>query len=140
MHASPVVRAAVQELAVSAVHCSSGRAVQDADGRWTAAGDPMEVALDVLARRLGLDSAALEVAAPRERLLPFDPRRRRESVVAGGLLHVKGAVEQVLPRCTGEVRSATEVRVRMAPWPSKPRRYGGKLTRWNVLPMTLGIP
>src|SRR6516162_7104152 len=26
-----------------------------------------------------------------------------------------------LPRCTGEVRSATDVKVRMAPFPSKPR-------------------
>ena len=28
-----------------------------------------------------------------------------------------------LPRSTGEVRSATEVSVRMLPWPSRPRRY-----------------
>ena len=28
-----------------------------------------------------------------------------------------------LPRCTGEVRSATEVSIRMLPWPSRPRRF-----------------
>ncbi len=28
-----------------------------------------------------------------------------------------------LPRCTGEVRSATDVCIRMLPWPSRPRRY-----------------
>lgn len=99
VQATPPVLDAVEQLARSAVHCSVGRAVQGPDGRWTARGDPMEVALDVLARRLGLDVPALERDAPREHLLPFDPRRRRESVVAGGLLHVKGAAEQLLPLC-----------------------------------------
>ena len=32
-----------------------------------------------------------------------------------------------LPRSTGEVRSATEVSVRMLPWPSRPRRYAGSV-------------
>ena len=44
-----------------------------------------------------------------------------------------------LPRCTGEVRSATEVSVRMLPWPSRPRRYGGSVTRWNALPVMFGM-
>jgi len=33
------------------------------------------------------------------RIFPFDPRRRRMSVVAGPSLHVKGAPDSVLPRC-----------------------------------------
>jgi len=97
--AAPDVLAAVAGLACSAVLCSSGRAVRHPDGSWRPQGDPMEVALHVLALRAGLDVEALERSAPRQRHLPFDPRRRRESVVACGSLHVKGAPDAVLPRC-----------------------------------------
>ena len=38
-----------------------------------------------------------------------------------------------LPRCTGEVRSATEVIIRMLPWVRMPRRVGG-----SVHPAELG--
>ena len=44
-----------------------------------------------------------------------------------------------LPRCTGEVRSATEVIIRMLPWVRMPRRVGGSGTRRNSVPVTLGI-
>lgn len=60
-------------------------------GDWQAHGDPMEVAIDVFARRLGLASdhdRELEVTRAR---FPFDPRRRRMSVVVGDDLFVKGA-------------------------------------------------
>jgi magnesium-transporting ATPase (P-type) len=100
MHIPPAARRAVELLADSAVRCSGGRAVQSSDGSWTAQGDPTEVALHVLALRLGRDVDAAERAAPRTWRIPFDPRRRRESAVAGGVLHVKGAPDSVLPRCT----------------------------------------
>ena len=45
-----------------------------------------------------------------------------------------------LPRCTGEVRSATEVSSKMLPWPRMPRRSSGTGTRRNSCPMTLGSP
>jgi magnesium-transporting ATPase (P-type) len=61
----PQARAAVAELALAAVRCSSGRIAQDDDGRWVARGDPMEAALDALARRVGVDEAA-DVPAQRE--------------------------------------------------------------------------
>ena len=34
------------------------------EGRWIARGDPMEAALDVLARRLGIDVEADEASVP----------------------------------------------------------------------------
>lgn len=58
----------------------------------------MEVALDVLARRLDVDVDALR-AVPPDRVFPFDPRRRRMSVVRDGWILVKGAPDAVLPRC-----------------------------------------
>ncbi|MGY1616186.1 cation-translocating P-type ATPase [Geodermatophilus sp. SYSU D00691] len=89
--------AAARALARTAVLCSTGHARED-DGTWVAVGDPMEAALDALARRLGETGAA--TGAPEAgRRFPFDPRRRRMSVWTAGELSVKGAPDTVLPRC-----------------------------------------
>jgi magnesium-transporting ATPase (P-type) len=95
--AGPVV-GAVAELARAAGRASTGRAIVS-DGTWIARGDPMEAALDVLARRCGVDLAADEARSPEARRLPFDPVRRRMSLVVGGELLLKGAADSVLPRC-----------------------------------------
>lgn len=87
---------AVRDVAVAAARCSTGRMVRSGE-RWTAHGDPMEVALHVLALRTGVDVDAAEAAAPLRRRLPFDSRRRRMSVVAGDHVYVKGAPDSVLP-------------------------------------------
>ncbi|MEV4800359.1 cation-transporting P-type ATPase [Nonomuraea sp. NPDC049421] len=71
-------------------------------------GDPMEVALHVEALRLGAE-ADDEVTAR----FPFDPLRRRASVVAGGRLHLKGAPDTVLPLCR-EVPGVQESLARMS--------------------------
>ncbi|HEU4450634.1 MAG TPA: cation-transporting P-type ATPase [Gaiellaceae bacterium] len=105
---SPAALAAVREAALAAVRCSTGQAVLR-DGRWQAEGDPMEAALDVLARRLGVDAAADRRAVPDRRRFPFDPRRRRMSVVAGERVAVKGAPDTVLPRCRNRARAESEV-------------------------------
>lgn len=95
----PASRAAAELAARAVVACSTGYALER-DGAWTTQGDPMEVALDVLARRLGIDTDAVrEVVA--DRIFPFDPRRRRMSVVREGWVLVKGAPDAVLPRCLG---------------------------------------
>ena len=91
-------REALVGLARAAARCSTGRAVKE-EGGWVARGNPMEAALDVFARRLGVDVPADEREAPTGRRFPFDPRRRRMSVVVGDRLLVKGAPESVLPRC-----------------------------------------
>ena len=59
----------------------------------------MEVALHVLALRAGVEFEQDESARPTGRRLPFDPRRRRMSVIVDGWLLVKGAPDAVLPRC-----------------------------------------
>jgi calcium-translocating P-type ATPase len=89
-----------RRVAVAARRCSTGRAAEH-DGRWVAVGDPMDVAADVLARRLGCADGPPAIGETGTRRFPFDPRRRRMSVWAGGVLVVKGAPEHVLPRCTG---------------------------------------
>ena len=100
---SDAAMTAVRALALAGVRCSSGRVVRDAD-RWIAQGDPMEAALDALARRVSGDGAG--TISPPTRRFPFDARRRRMSVVVDGTLYVKGAPDAVLPRCAGETSAA----------------------------------
>ena len=73
---------------------------------WTVTGDPTEAALLVLARKAGVDPAALRVAAPREAELPFDAdsklmatRHRRPH--APRQVMIKGAPEAVWRLCEG---------------------------------------
>ncbi|HET7278982.1 MAG TPA: cation-transporting P-type ATPase [Dermatophilaceae bacterium] len=90
--------AATGALARSAALCVHGTTVLD-QGRWRPKGDPMEVALEVLARRCGMsDTGAGGHLA--ERFFPFDPVLRRSAARLGGQLHVLGAPDGVLPLCT----------------------------------------
>ena len=90
-------RAAVERAAIDARLCSNGRAV-DEEGTWVAHGDPMEAAIDALVKRLGADARLDGIDEPSHRF-PFDPRRRRMSVVVNGLVVVKGAPDTVLQHC-----------------------------------------
>ena len=56
-------------------------------------------ALDAFARRLGVDTDADRRQHPAALRFPFDPRRRRMSVVVDGSVVVKGAPDAVLPLC-----------------------------------------
>ncbi|MCA2189693.1 cation-translocating P-type ATPase [Nonomuraea cavernae] len=91
------------EVMRTAVLSSTGRM---SDGKPV--GDPMEVALHVEAVRLGADLEG-EVTAR----YPFDPARRRASVLVDGRLHLKGAPDAVLPLC-GAVAGAEDVLARMS--------------------------
>ncbi|GAA3465309.1 cation-transporting P-type ATPase [Saccharothrix longispora] len=94
---APDALTAVRTLAVSALRCTPTAHVDHRDGRWLPVGDPMEVALHVLAARAGVESA---VGGGLRH--PFDPRRRRSSVVDGDGVHVMGAPDSVLPLCAPE--------------------------------------
>lgn len=102
--------APVAALAEAAVRCSDGYAERIA-GVWRPHGDPMEAALDVLARRLGLDTDRLRADGTRAHF-PFDPRRRMMSVLVGSDVLVKGAPDALLPRCI-DCDSAAQVVERM---------------------------
>ena len=96
------------ETALAALAASQGRAELH-EGQWRASGDPMEAAIDVLARRL--TGTAGDGRAPSRRL-PFDPIRRRESAIVGQDLYCKGAPEAVLPLC-GPVSGPAEEQVHL---------------------------
>jgi magnesium-transporting ATPase (P-type) len=94
----PAGRPAMERLARAAARCSAGH-LQAVNGAWRAHGDPMEVALDVFARRIGIDTDEDRDHRPPRARFPFDPRRRRMSVVVDDLVLVKGAPDAVLPLC-----------------------------------------
>ncbi|WP_199433719.1 cation-translocating P-type ATPase [Qaidamihabitans albus] len=102
------VRAATR-LADSAARCSpDARAVQRHD-RWHPVGDPMEVALHVLAARAGARAAPVPSAR-----YPFDPHRRRSSVVDADGVHVTGAPDSVLRLCAHARTDAAEAAMVMS--------------------------
>jgi calcium-translocating P-type ATPase len=96
---------ALLAVARAGTRCSAGRAVER-EGRWVAIGDPMEAALYAFARRLGFDPGRDEEESPVLQRFPFDPERRRASVVAGDWLYLKGAPDAVLPRCSPVLQTA----------------------------------
>lgn len=95
---SPEAQIAARTLALAAERCSTGYA-EEVDGQWRAHGDPMEAALDTLARRLGVDTVEDRRTGPAELRFPFDPRLRRMAVVLADEIVVKGAPDAVLPLC-----------------------------------------
>ena len=102
----------IRALAQAAVGCSDGYALER-EGRWIAHGDPMEAALDVLARRCGLDTDAIRTRV--QARFPFDPHRMRMSAFTSGLVVVKGAVDSVLACCTSQ-EQATQVKSFVDAW------------------------
>ena len=95
---SDEARSAAADLALAALGCSTGH-VRRKDDVWGPIGDPMEVALHVLAWRLCGADPAPGLIPTITRRIPFDPRRRRTSAVVGNRLALKGAPEVVLPLC-----------------------------------------
>jgi calcium-translocating P-type ATPase len=106
--ADDLAKFALQALALAAARCSTGRAVYR-DGAWSAVGDPMEAAIDVFARRLQVDAEEEARRNPTLARFPFDPQRRRMSIVAGENLYVKGAPEALLPLCRNVDGAAARV-------------------------------
>lgn len=95
-------------LALAAVRCSTGYA-EHVGGAWRAHGDPMEAAIDALARRLGIDTDTDRRDTHSELRFPFDPRLRRMAVVLADEVIVKGAPDAVLALCGDDPAAHAEV-------------------------------
>lgn len=96
----------LQELARAAVLCNEGHLASSGAGGWTHRGDPTDVALLVMAHKLGWTrEAALDAHAPVQEI-PFEPERKYSASVhhagGGALMVVKGAPERVLEMCSFE--------------------------------------
>src|SRR5690606_17216238 len=96
-----------QMLLLTALLCNDSRLRQH-NGRWIAAGDPMEGALLSLAARGGLNREELVQRCPRLDEIPFDAEYRYMAALhrnpdGGAMLLVKGAPERILDMCTEQV-------------------------------------
>ncbi|WP_436498388.1 cation-translocating P-type ATPase [Actinokineospora sp. HUAS TT18] len=101
--------AALPSVADSAARCAPDAHAVNRSGRWHPVGDPMEVALRVLAERAGRASPPVPTARH-----AFDPRRRRSSVVDADGVHVVGAPDSVFPRCAAVSHAAEEALDRLS--------------------------
>jgi calcium-translocating P-type ATPase len=104
---SPEAISAASVLAVTALTAGIGRIAFE-DQQWCAAGDPMEAAIDALARRLTGSGPTPIEHEPVVRRFAFDSTRRRESVLTPTTLMVKGAPDAVLPRCVDVDQDLTD--------------------------------
>jgi Ca2+-transporting ATPase len=78
-------------------------------------GDPTELAILAAARDRGVARATIEAERPRRAVTPFDPERRRMSILrADGVLYVKGALESVEPLSAGGAAGAAAAGATMA--------------------------
>jgi magnesium-transporting ATPase (P-type) len=87
------------DLVGAAAACVTGRVVRHGD-RWASDGDPMEAAVDCLARRAQRDPrTGAWTRGPVASRRPFTQERLMSSAVAAGRLLVLGAPEAVFARC-----------------------------------------
>lgn len=74
-------------------------------------GDPTELALLDLAKRVGVEKEALEKDWPRTGEKPFDSERKMMTTLHGGIAYTKGAPDEVLKRCTRQLTENGVVRL-----------------------------
>ncbi len=100
----PARDARLRELLDALVLCNDAQLQGPADEepRWTAIGDPTEVALLTLAIKGGVVPADLRARQPRRAELPFDPSAKLMATqhdAGGARVVLKGAPEEVLELC-----------------------------------------
>ncbi|MFE8072511.1 HAD-IC family P-type ATPase [Marinobacteraceae bacterium S3BR75-40.1] len=98
-----VERHALQEMGRIAALCNDAH-LQEKEGHWSVQGDPMEGALLVLARKLGLLESQEQQHWTRTDAIPFDPNHRFMATLnhnheGGAAIFIKGAPEAVLDLC-----------------------------------------
>jgi Ca2+-transporting ATPase len=96
-------RRAVDELLTASLLCNHA-VLKHTEGGWRVLGDPTEGALVVAASKAGLSREHLEAAHPVVAELPFDPERKRMSVICRDadavIVFAKGAPDVLIPRCS----------------------------------------
>jgi Ca2+-transporting ATPase len=104
---------ALRECLLAGLTCNDA-ALQEQAGRWSVAGDPTEGALLVVAEKAGLRRQCVEQELPRLDTVPFESRYQYMATLhtlpghAAHVIYVKGAVEAILPRCTGMLAARGE--------------------------------
>lgn len=93
---------ALVELALTAALCNEGD-LHQRDGGWVWRGDPTDVALLSMARKVGVVREEAVARNPEHRRIPFEPERRFAASfhldATGVRVFVKGAPERVIDMC-----------------------------------------
>ncbi len=100
---APAESRALRECLLAGVLCNDSRLVSH-DRKWSAIGDPTEVALIVAGAKAGLDHDRISAGWPRLDTIPFESERRFMATLHGDdgdgrVVYLKGASEAVLERC-----------------------------------------
>ncbi len=102
-------QAALLERLVRAAVLANEAHIAHRDGQWVAHGDAVDVALLVLARKVGRSREEMLESCPELDALPFESERMYAAslnrVQGRPMVFVKGAVEKVLPMCRYMARS-----------------------------------
>ena len=97
---------ALRECLLAGALCNDA-SLRDEGGHWKITGDPTEAALLVAARKGGLDEHTLNSLFPRRDELPFNADRQFMATAhdsdGAGVIYIKGALERLLPLCTGQL-------------------------------------
>lgn len=93
----------LMDMALGALLCNDAD-LSEADGIWTASGDPMEGALVTFACKAGLDPQTTRAANPQTDAIPFDAVHRFMATLhhdhtGRATTHVKGAPERIVGMC-----------------------------------------
>ncbi len=106
------VAAALRECLVGGALCNDASLAHH-ERHWKITGDPTEAALIVAARKGGLDEHTLKTLHPRRDELPFDANRQYMATAHDSdgrrTLYLKGAIERLLPRCTGQLGANSDI-------------------------------
>ena len=102
----------LDELARAAALCNDAHVHHDS-GRIRIAGDPMEAALSVFARKAGFDVDGSAADWPRKDEIPFDTENRFMATLnhdhhGHSVIYLKGAPERILDMCNSEVAESGE--------------------------------
>ena len=130
-------------LARTALLCNDAEVRGDGDGR-VVEGDAMEGALVVFAREAGA-SLAVRTAMPRLDAIPFDAAHRYMATLnrAGGgaaLVCLKGAPEQIIGMCVGEITITGDRPIDPAYWRREVERLAAGGHRVLALASCVAVP
>jgi len=116
----PAGHPALLALLETGLLCNDASLRED-QGQWHIDGDPTEGALTVLAKKAGLDPAAMTEDHPRRDSVPFESEHRYMATLhddgAGGTrICVKGAPERILDMCAAQGWGEDETTLDRAYW------------------------
>ncbi len=128
----PSADAALNALIATAALCNDARLAHDDNATWRVEGDPMEGALLALSHRAGAHVDNLIAQSPRHDLIPFDAAHRFMATLntdpaGGAMLYVKGAPEEVLAMCSGQLSAdGTDAPLDAAFWQRSIARFAAE--------------